>query len=65
MPGSVQHTFTHFRLELTVYRSLVPIETALDLWADPARCRWVHRSELASEALPSVMHKIVAHALRN
>ncbi len=63
VPGSVQHTFTHFRLEMTVYRALVPLDASIDLWADPARCRWVHRRDLENEALPSVMHKLLAHAL--
>ena len=63
VPGTVQHTFTHFRLEMTVYRALVPVDTSVDLWADPARCRWVHRTDLAAEALPSIVHKLIAHAL--
>lgn len=62
-PGTVVHTFTHFRLELAVFRALVPVDASLDLWADPVRCRWVHRRDLAESALPSVMHKVVQHAL--
>jgi A/G-specific adenine glycosylase len=61
--GSVSHTFTHFRLELAAYRALVPVDRPLDLWADPARCRWVARRDLAKAALPSVMRKVLAHAL--
>jgi A/G-specific adenine glycosylase len=61
--GSVSHTFTHFRLELMVYRALVPLDASLDLWAEPERCRWVQRNRLAGEALPSVMRKVIAHAL--
>ncbi len=62
VPGSVVHTFTHFRLEIVVYRALVPVEATLNLWAEPARCRWVQRRALQAQALPSVMHKIIAHA---
>lgn len=64
MPGLVSHTFTHFKLELMVYRALVPVDTTLTFWAEPERCRWVPRRKLAAEALPSVMRKIIAHALR-
>ena len=61
--GTVSHTFTHFRLELMTYRAVVAAEAQLDLWADPERCRWVARRELARAALPSVMRKVIAHAL--
>jgi len=64
VPGLVVHTFTHFRLELLVYRALVPAEAALTFWADAPRCRWIPRRDLAAEALPSVMRKVLAHALR-
>jgi A/G-specific adenine glycosylase len=61
--GTVSHTFTHFRLELTVYRAVVPADTPLDLWADPERCRWLPRRALAKAAVPSVMRKVLAHAM--
>ncbi len=61
--GSVVHVFTHFRLELLVYRALVRDEAVIDLWAEPERCRWVHRRDLDDVALPSVMRKVIAHAL--
>ncbi len=63
VPAPISHTFTHFRLELTVYRALVPAKVALTLWAGQERCRWVHRRELDGEALPSVMRKVIAAAL--
>ncbi|MEZ5923766.1 MAG: A/G-specific adenine glycosylase [Hyphomicrobiaceae bacterium] len=63
VPGIVTHTFTHFRLELLVYRALVPSGGPLTLWAEQDRCRWVPRHELGREALPSVMRKAIAHAL--
>ncbi len=62
-PGVVRHTFTHFKLELAVYRALVRADVSLNLWAEPDRCRWVHRRDLHAEALPSVMRKVIAHAL--
>ena len=64
IPGTVVHVLTHFRLELTVYRAIVPVDATLTFWADPQRCRWVPRRALDAEALPSVMRKVIAHALR-
>ncbi len=64
MPGQVVHTFTHFRLELLVFRAIVSEGAELTFWADSARCRWVPRNDLADQALPSVMRKIIAHALK-
>jgi A/G-specific adenine glycosylase len=58
LPGSVRHVFTHFPLELVVYRSEVPAGARA-----PAGARWVPLAELDGEALPSVMRKVVAHAL--
>ena len=60
--GRVEHTFTHFHLELDVYRADVDSDVMLNEAARPERCRWVARRDLATAALPSVMHKILAHA---
>ncbi len=65
VPGTVTHTFTHFRLETMVYRTLVPSEAALTFWADPGRCSWISRRDLDGQALPTVMRKIIAHGLRD
>ena len=64
VPGSVSHTFTHFRLELMVFRAIVPSNAILTFWAEPDRCRWVARRDLHSAALPSVMRKAIGHALK-
>jgi A/G-specific adenine glycosylase len=64
VPGTVVHVFTHFRLELVVYRALVPADATLTFWAEPERCRWVARRDLHAAALPSVMRKVIAHALQ-
>ena len=64
VPGSVAHTFTHFRLEIMVFRSIVPVDQSLTFWAEPERCRWVARRDLAASALPTVMKKIIGHALK-
>lgn len=64
VPDEVVHVFTHFRLEVQVYRALVPLDAALNLWAEPERCKFVPRRDLHAEALPSLMRKIIAHALK-
>lgn len=64
VPGTVVHVFTHFRLEVVVYRALVPSDATLTFWAEPERCRWVARRDLHAAAVPSVMRKIIAHALK-
>lgn len=55
--GLVRHTFSHFPLELAVYRIAVPTRTQA-----PAGTRWTAVTELESEALPTVMRKVLAHA---
>ena len=64
VPGVVVHTFTHFRLELEVYRAVVSGEVELTFWADATRCRWVARGHLGEQALPTVMRKVIAHGLK-
>jgi A/G-specific adenine glycosylase len=61
--GLVEHTFTHFHLELAVYRAEVPSDAELTSAAVPERCRWVHVRDLHGAALPSVTRKVLSHAL--
>jgi len=58
MAGVVRHVFTHFPLELTVYRSELPRQAAA-----PAGARWIAIAQLGDEALPSLMRKVVAYGL--
>ncbi len=58
LPGVVRHVFTHFPLELAVFIAQVPRATRA-----PKGARWVKRADLAGEALPNLMRKVVAHAL--
>ena len=58
MAGVVRHAFTHFPLELTVYRSELPRQAAA-----PVGTRWTAIAQLGDEALPSLMRKVVAHGL--
>ena len=55
--GSIGHVFTHFALELTVYRcDCAGTETPADHW-------WSMPDDIAGEALPTVMKKVVEAAL--
>ena len=58
LPGAVRHVFTHFPLELTVYSAEVAATAR-----PPKDARWVRISDLAGEALPSLMRKVLARAL--
>jgi A/G-specific adenine glycosylase len=60
VPGFVAHAFTHFPLRLIVYTATVGASAPA-----PSGMRWVAMDELAGEALPSVMHKVLACALRS
>jgi A/G-specific adenine glycosylase len=55
LPGTVQHGFTHFRLELRI----VAAETNADNGIDGI---WWPLDRLADQALPTVMKKVARHA---
>lgn len=55
LPGLVGHVFTHFPLELTVFRAVTQADA-------PPGCNWLPRREIASAAFPSVFRKVLAHA---
>jgi A/G-specific adenine glycosylase len=57
LPGVVRHTFTHFHLELRVVAAIM---SSAPRSIDGS---FVALDALGGEALPSVMRKIVAHAL--
>ncbi len=56
--GDIVHVFTHFRLELAVYRADVAKRQA-----PPADTWWAMPADLPGEALPSVMKKAIEAAL--
>jgi A/G-specific adenine glycosylase len=58
LAGAVRHVFTHFPLELFVYAAEFPAGTPA-----PAGTRWVALTDIGGEALPSVMRKVLVHAL--
>jgi A/G-specific adenine glycosylase len=57
LPGIVEHTFTHFHLEVTVFVAADVDPPSLD-----PSYRWVPHEDVEGEALPTVMRKILAHA---
>jgi A/G-specific adenine glycosylase len=57
LPGAVEHGFTHFPLQQSVYVARVPARTTA-----PAAMRWAALAGLHGEALPNVMRKVLAHA---
>jgi A/G-specific adenine glycosylase len=58
LPGLVHHGFTHFELELQVYR----VDGIAPAKANGAG-EWASLDALATFALPSVMRKVIDHAL--
>jgi A/G-specific adenine glycosylase len=57
----VEHTFTHFHLQLSVWKTAI----ADPLLPDDGDYCWVHKDELVHEALPSLMRKVAAMALES
>ncbi|MDP1699457.1 MAG: A/G-specific adenine glycosylase [Aestuariivirga sp.] len=60
LKAPVEHTFTHFHLQLSVWKTA----TAEKSLPDGGGYRWVHKDELNHEALPSLMRKVAAVALK-
>jgi A/G-specific adenine glycosylase len=58
--GKVEHTFTHFHLVLTVWRA----DAVCEGLPGSGDYRWVAPEALDAQALPSLMKKVVAEALR-
>jgi A/G-specific adenine glycosylase len=59
LAGTVGHTFTHFHLELEIFHA-----SNISLHQTPDGYKWHCRTGLGNAALPSVMHKILRHALQ-
>jgi A/G-specific adenine glycosylase len=57
LAGVVTHVFTHFPLELMVYRMQVPQAAPA-----PDGMRWLSAGDIAGAALPSLMRKVLVHA---
>ena len=54
LPGAVRHSFTHFHLELTVMAAPAPAD---------CEGEWCRRGRFGDYALPTLMKKVVRHAL--
>jgi A/G-specific adenine glycosylase len=59
--GLVRHTFTHFHLELTVARATATTERLARLAPGTS---WCTIDRMAERALPTVMRKVIAHAVK-
>ncbi|CAN5900805.1 A/G-specific adenine glycosylase [soil metagenome] len=62
LEGLVRHTFTHFHLELTVARATATTGRLAEL-AAPGSV-WCPIDRLTERALPTVMRKVIAHAVK-
>jgi A/G-specific adenine glycosylase len=62
LDGLVRHTFTHFHLELTVARATA---TTGGLARLAPGTSWCTVDRMTERALPTVMRKVIAHAVRN
>ena len=54
----VRHVFTHFPLELSVFWGRVAAQVPA-----PVGTRWIPIAHIAEEAFPSLMRKVIAHAI--
>jgi A/G-specific adenine glycosylase len=62
LDGLVRHTFTHFHLELTVARATA---TTGGLARLAPGTSWCTIDRMTERALPTVMRKVIAHAVKN
>ncbi len=61
MEGGVRHTFTHFHLELAVARATATTSRLARLSPGSA---WCTLDRMTERALPTVMRKVIAHAVK-
>ncbi len=61
MDGLVRHTFTHFHLELTVARAIATTGRLAGLAPGTS---WCELDKLDERALPTVMRKVIEHAVK-
>ncbi len=61
LEGSVRHTFTHFHLELAVARATAATSRLAKLAPGSV---WVTVDRLTERALPTVMRKVISHAVK-
>src|SRR6267154_35576 len=61
LDGLVRHTFTHFHLELTVARATATTDRLARLAPGTS---WCTVDRMTERALPTVMRKVIAHAVK-
>ncbi len=61
LDGLVRHTFTHFHLELVVARAVATTGRLAELAPGTT---WCTLDRMSERALPTVMRKVIAHAVR-
>ncbi len=61
LDGLVRHTFTHFHLELTVARAIATTGRLAQLAPGTS---WCTVDGMTERALPTVMRKVIAHAMK-
>ncbi len=62
MTGLVRHTFTHFHLELTIARAIATTGRLAELAPGTS---WCALDKLDERALPTVMRKVIEHAVKS
>jgi len=61
LEGGIRHTFTHFHLELTIARAIAATSGLARL---APGTDWVTVDKMTERALPTVMRKVIAHAIQ-
>jgi A/G-specific adenine glycosylase len=61
LDGGVRHTFTHFHLELAVARAIATTSGLAKLAPGAA---WVTVDKMTERALPTIMRKVIDHAVK-
>ena len=61
LDGLVSHTFTHFKLELRV--AVAKVKRTSKTLGNCNNGYWIAPNKLDQQALPSLMHKVIRHAL--
>lgn len=62
LDGLVRHTFTHFHLELSVARAIATTDRLARLAPGTS---WCTVDRMTERALPTVMRKVIAHAVKS
>ena len=64
LPGGVRHTFTHFHFEVSVVAASLASHEDARTARRASGGDWYRLDDLGSLALPTVMRKVIAHAMK-